>query len=507
MVWSRITLLMFVAGSLVLLGVGITNLRYQRVNSLQYQHHQTKYTQDDSSSSSSISSTTIKKHQNFTTDMTWNPQHIQSRIRDNNDNETNNTKSSPFSTSSSSSSSSKQWPPTATEIADYYSDTITFGELASAMVLAWYQQTIRAIDHYASVYMDNGTPSTRRNQTKNATTTTTIISRDVGKEDLEWTVYRIRTLVWYTRELLDVFAPLYHNSTHAVNQSRSTKTNTTGNATVEEEPDLYCTLQTSLAYGYKSTKSLTKVTKLTTIEQNDSSLSLANQWITNITEFDRSHRMQLKEVLQKAPLVDRNPSGKDDPSPSSLYWQGSTTLVTSDTEASRALAVLGTAQLTRIQSHLQDIRGKDTKNSWNPKKAGALSSKSKEPDDDDDDDDDDNIHVIIHQLQKEIQALVDQQALFQDYFIPRTEDPDKAIVLLKETKALLGSIHDDWKQLVRTYELTGKLKAPRRTRHKLKRSLKMQWKGFQWWVEAVDVEGAVQTLLAGMVRRSQSQYV
>jgi hypothetical protein len=187
MVWSRTTLLVFVAGSLVLLGVGITNIRYQHVNSLRYQQQQ--------------QSLNPSAYQNLT------------KIGEESQPETlNQTLASDLSFSRIN-----PWPPTATEIADAYStiangsstNSITFGVLASAMLPIWYRYTLDAIELFQGNPLSSSSfnGSTTTKQELSATAVSRTRMDDEG--DLEWIADWIRTLLWYTNELLDIFAPFY----------------------------------------------------------------------------------------------------------------------------------------------------------------------------------------------------------------------------------------------------------------------------------------------------------
>ncbi|KAG7351422.1 hypothetical protein IV203_010782 [Nitzschia inconspicua] len=573
MVWSRITLLLFVAGSLVLLGVGITNLRYQRVNSIQYKQHQQKHSQSNrNNNTSSTSTSTIHTHSNSTTDSsgssstTINSQ--TTRIRSENSNN-NNTKTSINYRSSSFTTTTGPWPPTATEIANLYSTTssttpttttTTFGELASTMLPIWYQQTMDAIHEFVDVMYYRSSSTWEETETtpspipSSSENTNSAPTKDPGNKnvndkdketthDFEWSLYRMRKLVWYTKELLDTFAPLYSTTTTtaAVFDDSINGTKTKNNKHNETFIDILFELQTSLATGYKWSKHLhnnNNNNNNETLKQQQKqqgggggggeettkSVRLAEQWLTNITDLDRSHHNQIVEFLSTVPPVDNNPNkSTDDPHSvtttataattttvssysSSLYWDDAATPVEGNTEASIALAILGTTQLTRIQKDLQALLTKESENAWDPSKettttttSSSSSSSSKlEP----------TLQDIIYRLQRQIQVVVDQQDLFQDFFIPFYENPDKTIILLKETKALLDTICDEWKQLVAEFELqttATKVKdVHAKERHKLKHSLKVQWKGFQWWVQAVDVVDAVQLLLDGLARRIES---
>ncbi|KAL3932347.1 MAG: hypothetical protein SGARI_003987 [Bacillariaceae sp.] len=171
-----------------------------------------------------------------------------------------------------------------------------------------------------------------------------------------------------------------------------------------------------------------------------------------------------------------------------LFWKGVTPSAGSDDLASVALARLGRVQLIRIQTYLDALEAtQSSHSSWDPKKAKFHP-----------------ILRILHQLRREIRAVTDQQDLFQDFFIPLHEHPDKAMVLLKETSALLGSIRDDWEKLLEEYKLQKlhEVLVRRKTKHELKSSIKMQWKGFQWWAKAVDLNGVLQQLIDGMEERS-----
>jgi hypothetical protein len=239
----------------------------------------------------------------------------------------------------------------------------------------------------------------------------------------------------------------------------------------------------------------------TAAQDNDHSSSSSNvtfaamQWKTEFSIFQDAHHDQIKEYLATGPfMAHKNASFDHLGDNTELFWRNvsSETKPTRQDLASVALARLGRLQLIRIQTYLRQLVGaKSEKTAWQPQ------SKSFR---------DHFMHLTIERCQQEVRSVTDQQDLFQDFFIPAIHEPDKSMVLLKETRALLQSISEDWQKLVDDYELpkkTSKEKTDqRKTKNKLRHSMNMQWKSFQWWVKVVALDGVLQDLINGMDERS-----
>jgi hypothetical protein len=119
------------------------------------------------------------------------------------------------------------------------------------------------------------------------------------------------------------------------------------------------------------------------------------------------------------------------------------------------------------------------------------------------------VHTTINWIRKELRVVTDEQDLFQDFFIPSTNLPDKSMVLLKETRALLGAINDEWNKLNDLYSNQSqkeKKKDDKKTTSKLKasiRSLNIMWKGFQGWVKTIDLESVMEGLVDCLEKRAE----
>lgn len=367
------------------------------------------------------------------------------------------------------------------------------------MVPLWYQQTIDAVENFAVTHLSIEANHSMKTANETASRQSPTGAETKNTNDLEWGVSRLRTLLWSTNLLLNVFDPLYRtiphhtdpfNSTNTIHSKVEKRTINFGNGTSVVDSEIYAELRTLLTAGYKESK---KWLDVTSFELNDTAISSAKRWVRSFTVWEYSQHTEILEVLQKAPLVHSNAAASGEMTQSPFYWEGAFTPIVSTMNVSTALAILGAVQFSRLQNDLQALLSKQSRSAWDPRKAAKIPS-IKEP----------SVQDIVRRLQKEINIVVDQQNLFRDFFIPFDENPDKAILLLKEANALLGTIRDDWERLVQEYKLqkTEKHASKPKTRHKLRTSLKMQWRGFQWWVEAVDVSGAVEALFTGMLHRS-----
>jgi hypothetical protein len=468
LVWSKTTVLVFAALGLILLGVGMANLNYQRVNSRSYQqqhqvrgptvHNQTKHASKQYHGQKTSSS------------------------------------SSPLPTSFYT-----FWPLTATQIAN---GDVTFGRLAGKMVPTWYQQTLHAVNQTAQLFLEPTSGSSSINVAD--------INFTSERYDHERTIYQTRMLLRHTRELLDIFHPVYSqllgDPRGAVRTVTSPKfanatNNNTANAPDETNAELFQAIHTFLKDGYKVLGGIRNVTLTDVTDEGCECGSTVTfrQWNDDFAAFRQSHSDEIIQMFKTSSaststIQGHNADNTNTPAGGSsmekqspLFWKDVNSPPNAHHLASAAMARLGMVQLVRIQTSLNALEAMQSKHSsWNPKKSKA--------------------HPVIdtiHQIRQEIRAVTDQQDLFQDFFIPLKEDPDKSMVLLKETRALLGTIRDDWGKFVEEYKLqkAHKLVVKRKARKKLKSSIEMQWKGFQWWTKAVDLNGVLQQLIDGMERR------
>lgn len=550
MVWSRITVVVFVAFSLIMLGVGMTTLRYQNVNARHYAGQQNEQ----------------KRHFRNETGSTGSPTSNTSSAFDN--------PSANFSLPSTTSSWTSSWPPSATEIVQLYvtaPSSVTFGQLASAMLPLWYDTTIDAMRQLnktlSLLQKSRDDPSTNETfvwnattipskdtthtaSATNTTTKTTVVSKSSAvwssapvfqDQGLEWELYRTQTLLWYTLELLEVFRPLYDCRgglcggddcndggdelySLACNSSNPKKTQmqTDGNS-VGNQSDA-CFKQKYLwafvhSYVDQSLSLIKNVSNQAAAVENDQLLeesdnhnhytALLRSWMTNSSLLRPSDHSKVVAYLTRTPTLGCNSSTGQEynaTTKSTLYWSGDTAEQQPDlhTLAYVALAQLGKSQLIQVRLDLDRIMIQQSKDAWDPQKAVTAQVYQ--------------LYQTIFRLRTVLRAVVDQQVLFQDFFIPFQEHPDKCMVLFKEARALLGLMEDDSRQLLNEYNFTdttpSKINQPGRSirssqrnkskrseSKKLKQSLKVQWKGFQWWVKAVDLDSAIKQLIDGMEQR------
>jgi hypothetical protein len=245
------------------------------------------------------------------------------------------------------------------------------------------------------------------------------------------------------------------------------------------------------------------------------------EWKDSFMTFHRTHESDLIQYLSN-PTNDAAWYHHADDELQFLYWDhiynddeekeedgssisgSSLNNMTGSDLATSVLSVLGQYQLMRIQKQLQeltspDLTGKHIKSAlWT---AYPFTQKAQQ------------IHDTVRRIRRELRVVTDEQDLFQDFFIPSNDLlPGKSMVLLKETRALLGAINDEWNKLNDEYSFLQKEdddkkdSTEKKTSSKIKasvRSLNVMWKGFQGWVATIDLESAIQDLVDCMERNQR----
>jgi hypothetical protein len=384
-------------------------------------------------------------------------------------------------------------------------------------------------------------------------------------ESDELHIFLIRELLRYTCELLDVFGPIYDPD--ETKKTKKTKATTTKkNYNTESGPtkingtiyssmpsssssgsfDLWNDVRFHLNRGYDLLGMYQRVV-LSENNYNDyknypfgnddddddddedspavaaeTVVGSVKEWKDSFMTFHRTHESDLIQYLSN-PTNDAAWYHRTDDELEFLYWDhiynddeeeeedgssisgSSINNMTGNDLATSVLSVLGQYQLMRIQKQLQeltspDLTGKHIKSAlWT---AYPFTPKAQQ------------IHDTVRRIRRELRVVTDEQDLFQDFFIPSNDLlPGKSMVLLKETRALLGAINDEWNKLNDEYSFLEKedddkkdSTEKKKTSSKIKasvRSLNVMWKGFQGWVATIDLESAIQDLIDCMERNQR----
>jgi hypothetical protein len=559
-VWSKYTALAFVGIGLIMLGVGMTTLRYQAVAAASSRAEQPPQPQSMTPSPTTITEvvangTTSPNDVNVTTTTTTGRT---SAAADAAAAAAMSSATDPPSfladdnPQTMSSTSSILWPLSAAQVAE--ENKITFGKLASLMVPLWFSHTVQAVDTIVGGII--AAESSRPSPLPLSNTAVHAVSKTVPLKKLsssslenDWWLFRTRKLFFYTRELLEVFSPVYDPSYHSATMTTPPLNGNDGDSdnmddddddhysNVDDEgddgedvdhntvldihgrrallqsfsssssekvstDDFWYTIRSFLDRGYtvlgnfqNAVKNETFESKVKKQEQVNLRLKQMIEWKEAFTSFHRqtlsddSQRFQVFEYLESPSLLQKG--GFDHEKESALFWKGIPNKAKGNELAASALSRLGQAQLTRIQVHLKQLMSETG--------SSSRSSTKKVP-----------LRETIHSLRKELRTFTDEQELFQEFFIPSTADSDKHMVLLKETRDLLGDLNDDWVQWENEQERSAFL--PKKQKHqaekaaekKLKSTLLQQWKAFQIWANTVKLNVVLQKLLEDLVIQEEN---
>ena len=141
-------------------------------------------------------------------------------------------------------------------------------------------------------------------------------------------------------------------------------------------------------------------------------------------------------------------------------------------EASAVLGQLGSAQLNRTLMYLvhtlgaEDVVGDQAVN--------------------------EDVHKLYHNLRKEIRSFLDSVDLFGHLLFPgrSSEQHNEDVLLLKETKKLLGDLNDE----VVAYSKYLQWNEHPDEQLQLKSFITVDWRDFRNWAQEVDLKGKLQSL-------------
>jgi hypothetical protein len=299
----------------------------------------------------------------------------------------------------------------APDVAD---TSTTFSELAQSMLPIWYFETVSE----TSIF------------------TPTVMPADV---------YGTRKIMLKTRDLLDVFSPVYPNTTGSTDLWNSTRNQLDqGYMIVGEFQDLH---NAHVMYSQ---------------QQLEDYRGRVLDWKRNFEEFRQTH----KDVpaFLAAPTL-----GSFHHDESRLFWKTLDARATGADPATPWLQFLGSRQLERALRYL--------------KHAYPYESVLNE-----------SAHKDYHSLRKELRSLTDEFELFGCVMVPTTPETSHAIALLTRARKLLGDINDDWT----AYSIYVDNSEYYSEQERLAKRIDDEWASFKVWVETSDFEGAIQCLAQSM---------
>lgn len=299
---------------------------------------------------------------------------------------------------------------------DVANETTTFQQLAHSMVPSWYATTLCIMPIF----------------------TPTVLPGDV---------YKARKILLKTRDLFDVFSPVYPNTTSDDNVS---------------SVDLWKETRHHLNVGYMIVgefQDLHNAHIIYTQAQMEDLRKEVLDWKHAFDDFRASNPNVVDYVASPSPLSFRHHE-------SHLFWGDATTLPSGTDSATSSLRIIGTMQLKRALQYLYSVFSY----------ASVM---------------DEYAHAHYHNLRKELRSIVDEYELFGSVMYPDTERVHSSMDVLTTARKLLGDINDDWTAY--SFYVENDEQYGEQTR--LARAIDEAWAYFQLWVHESKFEGAIQYLL------------
>jgi hypothetical protein len=215
-------------------------------------------------------------------------------------------------------------------------------------------------------------------------------------------IAKIRKVVLKTRDLMDVFSPVYRNSTK------------TG-------PDMWVLVRKQLAKGYQIVGEFLDLDHAHVMYSKDEFQSLRRKvlhWKKQFMEFDKTHDIP---TFLSTGATTKLTTSFDHEKESRFYWlSGDHNLRPSGGDpATASLRVLGQIQLDVILTYLENAYP-------------YISVLDEKPQGD------------CHNIRKALRAITDEYQIFGSYMFPMTNQTSRVMDDLNIARTLLGDIHDDW---------------------------------------------------------------
>mmetsp|Transcript_24629 Transcript_24629/g.44559 ORF Transcript_24629/g.44559 Transcript_24629/m.44559 type:complete len:921 (-) Transcript_24629:1691-4453(-) len=312
----------------------------------------------------------------------------------------------------------------------------SFAELAQAMLPAWYTLLWTKLP---------------------------ILSMSLMPED----VYKTRKIMLKTRDLLDIFSPVYPNRT-----SIQMSTTTTGSQRHQDQ-DLFILIRKYLDEGYTKVGEFQDLHNAHVIYSHDQLNELREivlEWKKDFEAFDQTHN-----VTQF--LATPTPTGSyHHKKESRLFWNANTTLPNNKQHhpfgndmATFSLQMVGTRQLSRSLMYLRLAYPYES----------VLQERA---------------HEHFHNLRKELRSLADEFELFQWVMFPMTSETNNSFKVLKSARKRLGDINDDWTAYTIYVENNEYHKEQKRLANRINAS----WVRFKQWTKEVNLHSILHLLKYSM---------
>jgi exopolyphosphatase len=305
-----------------------------------------------------------------------------------------------------------------------YLRNVTFGELARTLLPSYYNSMLVSIHTTFSPTVQPGS------------------------------VYVVRKQILKTRDLVDIFSPIYPNTT------------TTG-----EKDDIWHLLRCYLDQGYEVVGEFLDLNHTHvryTPQQAAYARNKVLEWNKNFTAFRQTY--DIPAFLESPTVLHGSFYHEQE---SRLFWKDgapqNSKRPKGNDSATASLHMLGVKQLQKGQHYLQE----------------ALQHKHGI---------NETIHEEYHNLRKVLRSLCDEYELLGSVMFPSSPLTDSAIKVFQKARKLLGDMNDDWTAL-EFYNMQDKF--PQKQK-KFVQQVNRQWKHFKLWARTSDFEDSFQYLLQCM---------
>jgi hypothetical protein len=262
-------------------------------------------------------------------------------------------------------------------------------------------------------------------------------------------VYASRKLILKTRDLLDVFSPVYPNST-----------------TLEGvDVDLWDLVRNLLDRGYEvigEFQDLDHAHIEYTQEMFNGARGTVLQWRRDFDDFHRQYGLDtiLGFLQSPSPNSYRHRESR-------LFWKTIDALPSGSDAAPASLHVLGSRQTATALVYLTLSFQYDSV-------LGTVA------------------HEHYHNLRKELRSMTDEYDLLGTFMFPKSCLP--SIKRFKEARQILGDINDKWT----AYDDYVTYNMYRSEQKDLAKEIDRAWQGFRIWVEETDFEGTIRNVTMSM---------
>jgi hypothetical protein len=350
----------------------------------------------------------------------------------------------------------------------------TFSELAEIMLLPWYEASIIAV-------LDDPV-------------------WDVKKKGIDPdSIYAIRKVLLITRSMLDVFSPVFPDTSYSKKKKKIRNGGKSTNSNSEDDHSLWKKLRTLYRRGYQAAGELHDLKDLTYSKKlYKTRLDAVLSWKQDFVNFQKTHR--IRRYLYSN--FDRgfggiDPNGCYYHKASHLFWADSSllNLPCGDDSGTTSLRSLASVQLEHSLGYLEIIKNYTT-----------VMPREHE--------------VDFHNLRKELRIFVDECDLFGNVLVPdenetavvvvvsgvdvddHADDDESSTVttttsledtveLLRSAQEFLGAINDKWT----AHDIYIQDDSHPKTRTKLAKETDEMWHSFLHWESKKDLKGTMERLL------------